>query len=127
MLRLMRERGEVRVVADQHGSPTAADSVARAIWAALARPPQARILHWTDAGVCSWFEFAERIAVEALAAGLLERAARVTPITTADYPTAAQRPAYSVLDLSGTAAALELTPSPWAQSLRATLQALRPA
>lgn len=126
MLRLMRERGEVRVVADQHGSPTAAESVARAIWAALARPPQERILHWTDGGVCSWFDFAELIAREALAAGLLERPAAVTPITTADYPTAAQRPAYSVLDLTDTAAALALTPCPWAQRVQSTLQALRP-
>jgi dTDP-4-dehydrorhamnose reductase len=125
MLRLMRERAEVRVVADQHGSPTAAESIARAIWAALANPPVARILHWTDAGACTWFDFAELIARAGLAAGLLERPARVTPITTADYPTAARRPAYSVLDLSETAAALELTPRPWADSVQATLQALR--
>ncbi|HEX4049391.1 MAG TPA: dTDP-4-dehydrorhamnose reductase [Steroidobacteraceae bacterium] len=128
MLRLMRERGEVRVVADQFGSPTAAQSVARAVWAALARPlpPEAHILHWTDAGSCSWFDFAQLIAQGGLAAGLLDRPARVTPITTAEYPTAAQRPAYSVLELAETAAALELAPFPWADSLQATLQALRP-
>ncbi len=124
MLRLMRERGEVRVVADQLGSPTAAESVARAVWAALARPPGPRILHWTDAGQCSWYEFAERIAREALAAGLLERPARVSAISTAQYPTAARRPAYSVLELASTAAALGLAPRPWAEALRATLQGM---
>ncbi|HTT03868.1 MAG TPA: dTDP-4-dehydrorhamnose reductase [Steroidobacteraceae bacterium] len=125
MLRLMRERGEVRVVADQFGSPTAAESVARAVWASLARPPGPRILHWTDAGVCSWYQFAEAIAREGLAAGLLERPARVTPISTAEYPTAARRPPYSVLDLTATAAALGLTPRPWPDALRSTLQGLR--
>lgn len=127
MLRLMRERGEVRVVADQLGSPTAAESVARAIWAALRRPPGARILHWTDAGECSWYQFAECIAREGLAAGVLPRPARVTPISTAEYPTAARRPPYSVLDLGATATALGLIPRPWTGALQATLQGLRSA
>jgi len=126
MLRLMRERGQVAVVTDQLGSPTAAGSVARAAWAAVARAPGAAILHWTDAGVCSWYDFAELIAREGLAAGLLERPARVDPIRTTDYPTAARRPAYSVLELTGTAAALALTPQPWGDAVKATLQALRP-
>lgn len=97
MLRLMREREEVRVVADQVGTPTHADSLARAIWALDAADAKG-VFHWTDAGVASWYDFAVAIQEEALAAGLLARAARVVPIRTSDYPTPARRPAMSVLD-----------------------------
>ncbi len=124
MLRLMRERGEVRVVADQRGSPTAAASIARAIWAAVDKPSLRGILHWTDAGVTTWYEFACAIGEEATRLGLLERAPRVHPITTADYPTAATRPANSVLDLTASSAALGLAPTPWREALREVLTAL---
>ncbi len=101
MLRLMHERDEIRVVADQIGTPTHAISLARAIWALLAAG-QTGIHHWTDAGVASWYDFAVAIAEEALALGLLTRAVAVIPIQTADYPTPARRPAYGVLDKSTT-------------------------
>jgi dTDP-4-dehydrorhamnose reductase len=102
MLRLMRERGAVRVVADQRGSPTAAasDSAGDLANRRSCRDVQG-VLHWTDDGVASWYEFACAIAEDALAAGLLPHAVQVTPITTADYPTAAHRPANSVLDIRG--------------------------
>lgn len=99
MLRLMREREEVRVVADQIGTPTHADSLARAIWALAGH---GGTWHWTDAGVASWYDFAVAIQEEALAAGLLSRAVPVLPIRTADYATPARRPAFSVLDKSAT-------------------------
>jgi dTDP-4-dehydrorhamnose reductase len=67
MLRLMRERGAVRVVADQKGSPTAAFSIARALWRIAELPRVHGILHWTDAGVASWYEFACAIAEDARA------------------------------------------------------------
>lgn len=95
MLRLMRERPEVRVVADQLGTPTHADSLARALWALRGH---SGIFHWTDAGVASWYDFAVAIQDEALQLGLLARAVPVIPITTADYPTPARRPACGVLD-----------------------------
>jgi dTDP-4-dehydrorhamnose reductase len=121
MLRLMRELGSVRVVADQRGTPTAAGSIARALWALVPRSHINGILHWTDAGTASWYEFALAIAEDAYAAGLLREPARVTPITTADYPTAAHRPASSVLELGDSSTLIGLTPLPWRQSLRATL------
>jgi dTDP-4-dehydrorhamnose reductase len=99
MVRLMRERDELRVVADQVGTPTHADSLARAIWA-LDAAGATGSFHWTDAGVASWYDFAVAIQEEALAAGLLKRPARVVPIRTCDYPTPAKRPAMSVLDKS---------------------------
>jgi dTDP-4-dehydrorhamnose reductase len=97
MLRLMRERDEVRVVSDQVGTPTHAASLARAIWA-LDAAGATGIHHWTDAGVASWYDFAVAIRDEAIVAGLLTRAVPVVPIGTSDYPTPARRPAMSVLD-----------------------------
>ncbi len=97
MLRLMRERDEVRVVADQIGTPTHAASLARAIWALDAARARG-IHHWTDAGVASWYDFAVAIQEEALAIGLLGRKVPIVPIRTADYSTPARRPAMSILD-----------------------------
>ena len=124
MLRLMRERGAVRVVADQQGTPTAAASIARALWRIADRPQVHGVLHWTDAGVASWYEFAAAIADDALAAGLLGQPAVVTPIATADYPTPAHRPANSVLDSSDAIAQLGLAPAPWRVNLRSALTQL---
>lgn len=97
MLRLMSERDEVRVVADQVGSPTHAASLARAIWSLQSH---SGLFHWTDAGITSWYDFAQAIQDEALRLGLLSKAVPVIPIATADYPTPARRPAWSVLDKS---------------------------
>lgn len=118
MLRLLRERGTVRVVAEQFGSPTAAHSIAEAIWAILARPAVAGTHHWTDSGVASWYDFAVAIAEESAAVGKGSATANVIPIGTADYPTPAKRPRFSVLDKTETCAALELTPRHWRQNLR---------
>jgi dTDP-4-dehydrorhamnose reductase len=99
MLRLMRERDELRVVSDQLGTPTHARSLAGAIWALQGH---AGTFHFTDAGTASWYDFAAAIHDEALELGLLARPIRVLPIRTSDYPTPARRPAYGVLDKSAT-------------------------
>ncbi|GGI86865.1 NAD(P)-dependent oxidoreductase [Polymorphobacter multimanifer] len=120
MLRLMRERDEVRVVADQLGTPTHAASLARALWALIAA--QARGLHhFTDAGTAGWYDFAVAIQEEALALGLLTRTVPVIPIRTEDYPTPAQRPAYGVLDKTATWAITGI-PQHWRAELRACLK-----
>ena len=121
MLRLMREKGSVRVVADQIGSPTSAESIARALWAICAKPSLAGIHHWTDAGVASWYDFAVAIAEEALSLGLLVSPVDVIPITTAEYPTPARRPRYSVLDTRATRDALGIRAPHWRASLRRVL------
>ncbi len=97
MLRLMRERPELRVVADQIGTPTHAAGLARALWT-LAAAGTTGIHHWTDAGACSWYDFAVAIGEEAAAVGLIPATVPIVPIRTEDYPTPARRPAYSVLD-----------------------------
>ena len=124
MLRLMRERGAVRVVADQKGSPTAAFSIARALWRLAELPRLHGVFHWTDAGVASWYEFACAIAEDARAAGLLSQPIEITAIATSDYPTAAHRPANSALDTAASVEQLGMTPDPWRHNLRATLAAV---
>ncbi|HEY3644717.1 MAG TPA: dTDP-4-dehydrorhamnose reductase [Gammaproteobacteria bacterium] len=127
MLRLMGERGSVKVVSDQRGSPTWADSVARALWAAVDKPKFRGIHHWTDAGEASWYDFALAIAAEGRELGLLKAPVEVFPIATAEYPTPARRPAYSVLDCGSTTAGLGLTATPWRDNLKKMLLELKHA
>jgi len=122
MLRLMRERGAVRVVDDQIGCPTSTASLAEAIWAMASIPAVSGVHHWTDAGVASWYDFAVAIAEEAWAAGLLADAVAVTPIRSSEYLTAARRPAFSLLDWRDTARAIDLTPRHWRTCLREVLR-----
>ncbi|WOB48126.1 dTDP-4-dehydrorhamnose reductase [Xanthomonas hydrangeae] len=101
MLRVGAERDELRVVADQIGTPTPAALIAD-VTAQLLRqrtPDTSGTWHLTAAGQTSWHGFAEAIFEEAVSAGLLPRAPRVVPIITADYPTPAKRPAYSRLSI----------------------------
>jgi dTDP-4-dehydrorhamnose reductase len=118
MLRIMREKGVVRVVADQRGTPTSAYSVARAIWRIVEAPMLRGTLHWTDSGVVSWYEFAVAIGEEAFRANLLPRTPEVLPIPTSAYPTPARRPAFSVLDTATSAATLGMAPRAWRSSLQ---------
>lgn len=127
MLRLMKERGEVRVVADQIGTPTSAQSLANVLWQCVLHPEVSGVLHWTDAGVASWYDFAVAIAEESVAMKLLATMPKITPIATADYPTPAKRPAYSVLDKSGIYRQLNIMPVHWRQELRNVLGALKHA
>ena len=126
MMRLMRERRAVRVVTDQVGTPTAARSVAEAIWHIIANPDLNGIHHWTDAGVASWYDFAVAIAEEAFRLGVLPSDSTVEPIPTSEYPTAARRPPYSVLDKSSLLA-VGLTATHWRTRLRETLKDFRDA
>ncbi len=117
MLRLMTSRGEVRVVCDQIGAPTAAGDLARALWG-LVTVDARGLFHFTNAGVASWYDFAQAIAEEALAAGVIPRACAVVPIRTVDYPTPARRPAFSVLDCASTWQALGAPAPHWRFALR---------
>ena len=117
MLRLMAEREQLSVVDDQRGSPTWAGGLARVLWQLAARPDVGGIWHWSDAGECSWFEFAQEIARQARERDLLSRLPLITPITSADYPTPAARPRYSVLDSTATRQLLGIEALPWQQTL----------
>jgi len=124
MLRLMAERPEVRVVADQIGTPTYAPGLAAALWT-LAGKGVVGLHHYTDAGVASWYDFAVAIQEEGVAAGLLDRAVPVIPIATADFPTPAKRPSYSVLDKTGTFAALDGPAPHWRAQLRTMISEIK--
>jgi dTDP-4-dehydrorhamnose reductase len=101
MLRVGAERDELRVVADQYGTPTPAALIADVTAHALRHvPARTGTWHLTPTGQTSWHGFAEAIFAGAVERGLLPRAPKVVAITTADYPTPAARPAYSVLDTS---------------------------
>ena len=123
MLRLASERDELRVVADQVGAPTPASWIADATAAMLRRGiDDAGTWHVVADGETSWHGFASAIMREAVAAGLLARAPSVLPIGTADYPTPARRPAYSVLDTARLRRDFGLQPPGWEAGLRATLR-----
>jgi len=125
MLRLMSERDEVRVVSDQIGTPTYARNLARALWV-LAQKPVSGIYHVTDSGVASWYDFAVAIREEAMAGGLIGNAAPIVPISTADYPTPARRPRFSVLDNGKTWSVLGTTGPHWREALREMLMRINP-
>ncbi|GAB6909962.1 dTDP-4-dehydrorhamnose reductase [Desulfosarcina cetonica] len=124
ILRLLKEKTELGIVADQIGGPTWATTLAHAIWRTVARPDLKGVFHWTDAGVASWYDFAVAIAEEALARQLIEKPIPIRPITTADYPTLAARPAYSVLDCTASWRSLGLAPVHWRVALRQMLDGL---
>lgn len=124
MLRLMSQHPQVRVVADQIGTPTYAPGLAAALWT-MAGQGVTGIHHYTDAGAASWYDFAVAIQEEALTIGLLEQAVPIVPIATADYPTPAKRPHYSVLDKASTFAALGGPTPHWRANLRIMLREIQ--
>lgn len=124
MLRLMASRPEVRVVSDQVGTPTYAGSLAQALWT-LGQGSQRGILHYTDSGVASWYDFACAIQEEALQLGLLEKRVPVIPISTAEYPLPAPRPVFGVLDKSETWMYLGKPADHWRHNLRVMLERMK--
>jgi len=118
MLKLMRQRESIGVVADQRGSPTWAADLARAILALVRAPsPRFGIYHFTDSGETTWHEFAREIHRLGREMGLLERDCRIEALTTAQYPTKAKRPAYSVLDKEKIGRDYGVVPPAWKESL----------
>jgi dTDP-4-dehydrorhamnose reductase len=127
MLRLMREKDRIGVVADQIGAPTWAASAAAAIWGLIETAAKGGIYHWTDLGVASWYDFAVAIQDEALAKGLLTRSIDITPIPSTSYPARARRPAFSVLDTASTRASIDAPVRHWRHNLGTMLDELRTA
>jgi dTDP-4-dehydrorhamnose reductase len=128
MLRLHRERDQLGVVADQVGCPSSTLNLAAACWRVISiRAEQPAVLHWCDAGAASWYDVSVAVGELAAEQGLIETPANVRPICTEDYPTPAQRPAYSLLDCRSTREQLELDGEHWRQALRAVLSAIPPS
>ena len=133
MLRLAGERDELRVVDDQRGAPTPARLIAATTAAVLrhwiARDRSARgaltgTYHLSAGGECSWHAFACALLDRALAAGLVARRPRVTAIASAEFPTRARRPAWSVLDTAKIRSTVSLELPEWQQGLDAVIAEL---
>jgi dTDP-4-dehydrorhamnose reductase len=120
MLRLAAERNEIRVVADQQGRPTYAGDLADALLTAAEQVRFSRkargTYHFANAGETTWFDFARAIFDLRPKAGL-----NVVAISTADYPTPARRPRYSVLDTTSFTERFGVIPRPWREPLREML------
>ena len=125
MLRVGAERDELRVVADQVGTPTPAALIADVTAHALQGDPErSGVWHLTPTGQTSWHGFAEAIFEGAVARGLLARRPKVEAITTADFPTPATRPAYSVLDCTALQRDFGIQLPDWREGLAQTLDQL---
>ena len=123
MLRLGAERKELRVVSDQIGSPTWTGDLANAI---IQIPPDLQgIYHYCNSGVASWYDLAIAIFEEAKLLDFPLKIEQVIPITTHEYPTAAKRPAYSVLSCRKISSTLNIIPLYWRESLRIMLEQLQ--
>jgi dTDP-4-dehydrorhamnose reductase len=122
MLRVGADRDELRVVADQSGTPTPASLIADVTVELLRKQESVSgTFHLTPRGETSWHGFAEAIFDEAVMRGLLTRAPQVFPISTIDYPTRARRPSYSRLDVTKLEQQLGHTLPDWRDLLRQTL------
>lgn len=120
MRRLGSEKEQINVVADQIGSPTYAADLAQAIINILPqiKDSQKGIYHFTNEGVCSWYDFASAIMEES------NLNCQVNPIPSSAYPTKAQRPFYSVLDKSQTKQDFGLKIAHWKDGLKRCIQEL---
>ncbi len=123
MLRLMRERTELKVVSDQIGSPTYAADLAAALMQVIEERKNGNIhsgiYHYSNTGVISWYEFAEAIRdFSAL------KSCKLIPISTPEYPTPAKRPAYSVMNTDSFTKDFNIPLKQWEDSLKDCMQLL---
>lgn len=120
MLRLGAEKKEIRVVDDQVGSPTYAGDLAAALLKILPklRHKKVKTYHYTNEGVCTWYDFAEAIME------YKRLPCKVIPVPSSEYPTPAQRPSYSVLSKEAIKKDLDISIPYWRDSLRKCLRVM---
>ena len=124
MIRLGKEKDSLNVVNDQVGTPTYAADLAKAILRMIEESEeknefQSGIYHYSNEGVCTWYGFCLKIHESA---GIT--ACNVRPVSTAEYPTKAVRPLYSVLDKTKIKETFRLTIPHWEESLKNAIQRL---
>lgn len=126
IIRLAREREELRIVADQTGSPTYSGDLAEAIFRLLSLADHGSriadhdffgLYHFSNSGQCSWHEFATEIVAQMIARGEILKTKQVVPIRTEEYPLPAKRPAYSVFSKQKYRAAVGAVVPAWQASL----------
>ncbi|WP_285164731.1 dTDP-4-dehydrorhamnose reductase [Shewanella goraebulensis] len=145
ILNLLKSKQSVSVIYDQIGTPTWAAGLADTIWETIAKQfdsstqtfcPTSSLLstesdkelavyHWTDAGVASWYDFAESIQDLAFEKGLIEKKIPIIPIPDSDFPTIARRPRYSVLCKAETESFLGKQTQHWRKQLSLMLDELK--
>ncbi|MEZ9657990.1 dTDP-4-dehydrorhamnose reductase [Vibrio sp. 10N.261.52.F3] len=148
MLRLMAEKDQLGIVYDQVGTPTWAKGLAKMIWVLIdARSDnrdlsgenlipsseassnlvsgESTILHWTDAGIASWYDFAVAIQDLAVEKGLLDKAIPIRAIPASSYPTPAERPSFSVIDKTTAEQASGVETIHWRQQLSDMMDELK--
>lgn len=124
MLRLFSERQELKIVADQIGSPTWARSLAQVCLVAASKKVEG-IYHWTDLGVASWYDVAHATHEIAVSIDSRNRGCDLKPTITAEYPTPAKRPNYSVLDKSEALSTFgDINVYHWRENLKMMLEKL---
>ena len=124
MLRLHTEKETIKVVSDQIGCPTSAGELAKVCWRIVELKKKKNlpfILHWSDAGVASWFDIAVAVGELAKELDINKKEAIVLPINTSEYPTPARRPKYSLLNTQNTSSLLDINPIHWRKNLRKIL------
>lgn len=119
MIRLGKERETLGVVFDQMGTPTYARDLARAIFAAIYKGVVPGVYHFSDEGVCSWYDFTKAIH---RIAGITT--CKVNPLHTDEYPAKAPRPNYSVLDKTKIKNTYDIEIPHWEESLKACMDEL---
>ena len=125
MLRLGAEREELKVVADQIGSPTwsydIAEAIANLLSKSIENPSVNGTYHFSNSGVASWYDLAVATFIEAKQLGFSLKIDRVLPISSAEFPTPTQRPHYSVLSKAKIVKTLGVYPPHWRESLKQML------
>lgn len=127
-VRVLSKGVVMRVVDDQIGTPTRALHLARALWRIVDLPNVDRLLHFTDAGVASWYDVATAVLDVMRDDGRAGEGAAVVPVGTEEFPRPAKRPQFSVLDKRTSWASIGFTPAHWRRGVEAsTLELLRSA
>ena len=113
----MSEKPELGVVSDQLGSPTSAHTLAKLLIKLIENQSFCGIFHWCDGASITWYDFAVEIQEASLAQGLLTKRIPLSPLRSADFPTKASRPLYSVLDRSYTLEKFGIIATDWRMEL----------
>lgn len=125
MLKLAQTNNEIKVVNDQQGTPTWANTIALATMLAL-NIPETGIYHLTAAGHTTWYGFAKQIFEQAVRIELLPKMPHLIPISSQDFPTAATRPKYSVLDCQKFSGTFNVKLPHWQSTLQHCMQRMKP-
>ncbi len=117
MIRLHSSKKRLGVISDQISCPTSTHSLAKACWQIILNDIDEKIIHWSDCGVASWFDFSLAIGELAFKKGILKKKAEIFPIKSSDFKSIAERPKYSLLSCFDSYELLKYRPKYWRDEL----------